>query len=101
MHFFALNCVLLFKWAWRFLSSQVALWVKVAKAIHEEKALIGYSLPTGSSFIWIDILKVTSPLFDKGLYLFHFCKRNVGDGALTLFWEDVWIGDSSLKSQFP
>lgn len=31
---FALNLTLLFKWIWRFLSSQSGLWVNVIKAIH-------------------------------------------------------------------
>lgn len=67
----------LFKWVWRFLSSHDALWEKVVKAIHEEKTLIGCSLHTGSSFVWIDILKVTSQLYEKGIDLFQFCKKRL------------------------
>ena len=29
-----------------------------------------------------------------------YCLRKVGNGENTRFWEDVWMGDSSLKSQF-
>ncbi|GKD88981.1 RNA-directed DNA polymerase, eukaryota [Tanacetum coccineum] len=28
-------------------------------------------------------------------------KRNIGDGMSTLFWNDVWINDTSLAQQFP
>nr|GEW64639.1 hypothetical protein [Tanacetum cinerariifolium] len=30
-----------------------------------------------------------------------YCSRKVGNGENTRFWEDVWMGDSSLKCQFP
>lgn len=52
------------------------MWVKVVKAIHEEKALIVCSLPIGSSSIHINILKATSKLSEKGLDL-SFAKRRL------------------------
>nr|KAJ0186476.1 hypothetical protein LSAT_V11C900478970 [Lactuca sativa] len=51
------------------------MWVKVVKAIHEEKALIVCSLPIGSSSIQIDILKATSKLSEKGLDLSFATRR--------------------------
>ena len=34
---------------------------------------------------------------NDGIQLFSFCKKKVGDGKSTLFWDDIWLGDSSLR----
>lgn len=36
----------------------------------------------------------------KNLF-FHRCKRVLGSGCQTRFWEDCWHGDSPLAEQFP
>ena len=38
---------------------------------------------------------------NEGIQLFSFCKKKVGDGKSTLLWDDIWLGDSSLRMQFP
>lgn len=30
-----------------------------------------------------------------------FCKRKLNNGGSTLLWEDVWAGQTSLKTSFP
>lgn len=95
---FSLNHALLSKCVWWFCSNLDALQARVVKAMHGEKALIECILSAGSTSVWIDILKVVSQLSEKGFALIQFCQKKVGDGAVTSFWEDVWIGDSSLKS---
>ena len=49
--------------------------------------------PTGSPF-WKGLMKVIDEFFKRGLF-------KIGDGCSTRFWEDIWLGDYSLQSQYP
>ncbi|GJW09363.1 RNA-directed DNA polymerase, eukaryota [Tanacetum coccineum] len=40
-------------------------------------------------------------LSSKGIDLFYLIVKKVGNGELTSFWEDVWLGDSPLKHTYP
>nr|GEY66983.1 probable serine/threonine-protein kinase WNK9 [Tanacetum cinerariifolium] len=64
----AFNLALLQKWCWRMYSFPNALWVKVIKVLNGQEGG-----------------------FDN-----HSCKFNGCDTKIQ-FWEDIWIGDSSLK----
>lgn len=33
--------------------------------------------------------------------LLSFCKKKLGDGCDTQFWNEIWIGDQTLKIRFP
>ncbi|GJW54080.1 RNA-directed DNA polymerase, eukaryota, reverse transcriptase zinc-binding domain protein [Tanacetum coccineum] len=37
----------------------------------------------------------------KGIDLLSLCSRKIRNEASTRFWDDIWIGDQSLKSKFP
>ena len=54
-----------------------------------------------SNSTWISILKAIKKLEYEGIQLLSFCKKKIGDGKSTRFWDDIWLGDSSLKVQFP
>ena len=49
--------------------------------------------PTDSPF-WKGLMRVKDEFFNRGFF-------KIGDGALTRFWEDTWLGDTPLKSQYP
>ncbi|GKE61909.1 hypothetical protein Tco_1512276, partial [Tanacetum coccineum] len=51
--------------------------------------------------IWLDLIREFSSLCHKGIDLIALVKRKLGNGENTLFWEDIWLGDSSLKTKFP
>ncbi|KAL4556996.1 hypothetical protein LXL04_035166 [Taraxacum kok-saghyz] len=95
--FYALNRSLLYKWVWRFKSQPAAFWVAVVKAIHGPAVASG---PSRSS-LWRDILRSGVDLAVKGVDLQSFCKKVIGNGANTRFWNEVWIGDSMLCYTFP
>ena len=48
----------------------------------------------GASHFWQGLMKV------RELFL-SLTRRVVGDGAKTLFWEDVWPGDKKVAELFP
>nr|GEX04295.1 RNA-directed DNA polymerase, eukaryota [Tanacetum cinerariifolium] len=37
---------------------------------------------------------------DKGIDLFQFIQKKLGNGGKTLFWEDIWLGDIAFKDLF-
>ncbi|GJT76979.1 RNA-directed DNA polymerase, eukaryota, reverse transcriptase zinc-binding domain protein [Tanacetum coccineum] len=50
---------------------------------------------------WGAILTSVHNLKLKGIDLLSLCSRKIGNEASTRFWDDIWIGDQSLKSKFP
>uniref|UniRef100_A0A803QQM3 Reverse transcriptase domain-containing protein n=1 Tax=Cannabis sativa TaxID=3483 RepID=A0A803QQM3_CANSA len=90
------NKGLLMKWLWRFPLESNSLWHKVIKSRYgradnfwDTKHGVRLS-PRGP---WKDI----SDLYDEYGKLVKF---KVGNGACIRFWEDEWIGGSSLRDQF-
>ncbi|GJT05587.1 hypothetical protein Tco_0840049 [Tanacetum coccineum] len=51
--------------------------------------------------IWCSILREVRVLKDKGFDFISHCKRRVGDGLRTRFWNDLWISDGLLYDIFP
>jgi hypothetical protein len=39
-------------------------------------------------------MRVKNEFFNRGSF-------KVGDGTSVLFWEDIWLGESSLANQYP
>nr|GEY79223.1 RNA-directed DNA polymerase, eukaryota, reverse transcriptase zinc-binding domain protein [Tanacetum cinerariifolium] len=50
---------------------------------------------------WLDILREVSSLKSKAIDLLNYARIKVGNKANTMFWEDLWVGDSTLKMQYP
>ncbi|GJT74437.1 RNA-directed DNA polymerase, eukaryota [Tanacetum coccineum] len=71
--FYALNRALLFKW----------------------------KLSPFTSSTWNTIIQEVSVLKSQGVDLISHCKKRVGNGVLTRFWSDVWLGDKQLRLLFP
>ncbi|GKD97856.1 hypothetical protein Tco_1381753, partial [Tanacetum coccineum] len=49
---------------------------------------------------WTDIIHAIQSLNDKGINLFQFIQKKIGNGEKTLFWDDIWSGDIAFKDQF-
>ncbi|GJT74443.1 RNA-directed DNA polymerase, eukaryota [Tanacetum coccineum] len=96
--FYALNRALLFRWVWRFLSHDNSLWFRFISAMH------GSSFQIRSSFHcsnWLSINREVSALKLQGIYFLSHCKRRVGSGMQTRFWEDLWLGEVPFNELFP
>ncbi|GKA14061.1 RNA-directed DNA polymerase, eukaryota, reverse transcriptase zinc-binding domain protein [Tanacetum coccineum] len=99
---YSLNHALIQKWRWRFFNNPQALWVLLIKAIHGEHG-------DGSSFynhvrdqgVWGRIVRSINSMHEKGLVPHSFLQRRVSNSASTKFWHETWMGDTSLKNQFP
>ncbi|GJV65363.1 RNA-directed DNA polymerase, eukaryota [Tanacetum coccineum] len=96
--FYALNRALLFRWVWRFLSHDNSLWFRFISAMH------GSSFQIRSSFHcsnWLSIIREVSALKLQGIDFLSHCKRRVGSGMQTRFWEDLWLGEVPFNELFP
>ncbi|GJV13953.1 hypothetical protein Tco_1359276 [Tanacetum coccineum] len=96
--FYALNRGLLAKWMWRFLSREKSLWVRFIQAAHGSNTQV---ISTSYPSIWSSIIKELNALKSLGFDFFSHCKIRVGNGRNTIFWKDLWIGDSCLSLAFP
>ncbi|GJW19963.1 hypothetical protein Tco_0027399 [Tanacetum coccineum] len=98
--FFATNRALLFKWMWRFITQGSSLWSNFIKAIHGDKGAIDNPNSSSRTSIWLDLIRELSSLTHKVINLIALVKRKLGNEENTLFWEDIWLGNSSLKTKF-
>lgn len=46
------------------------------------------------------IFSASIPLHNDQIIPFDTLKKKVGNGRNTLFWKDVWLGDTPLKLRF-
>nr|GEZ22347.1 RNA-directed DNA polymerase, eukaryota, reverse transcriptase zinc-binding domain protein [Tanacetum cinerariifolium] len=95
---YALNRALLLKWVWRFISMDGSLWFKVILTMYGPR-FEEHSLNQPS--IWCSILREVRLLNHKGFDFLSHCKKRVGDGRCTSFWEDIWIFGAPLWVSFP
>ncbi|GJU89406.1 RNA-directed DNA polymerase, eukaryota, partial [Tanacetum coccineum] len=57
------------------------------------------SSPSGC-FVWLGVLKAIAKLKSKGVDLLEFCKKVIGNGYISNFWNDKWLGNFCLKEKF-
>ncbi|XP_071694839.1 uncharacterized protein [Rutidosis leptorrhynchoides] len=97
------NMALIGKWWWRFKTETNSLWVKVISSIY------GYSgrlaLNDSSHFgsfksIWNDIIKCGFDIEKANVPFRKLFVKDIGDGASTSFWNDIWLGEEAFKSRF-
>ncbi|GJY53799.1 hypothetical protein Tco_0445463 [Tanacetum coccineum] len=93
---------MLTKWWWRFLHESNTLWKNIIISIHGQKGgLFSRILPTVSNSHWNAINTLQKPLSEININLQSIFVKRVGDGMSTLFWKDVWIGETPLFDRFP
>jgi hypothetical protein len=95
---------LLSKWRWRLLDNSEGVWKDVIRSKYGNLAVGKVELgevckPWYASLWWRDICSIGSNLGINWFSLNVF--KKVGNGRLTSFWWDTWIGDSPLKDRFP
>ncbi|GKC08359.1 RNA-directed DNA polymerase, eukaryota [Tanacetum coccineum] len=64
----------------------------------------GSSFQIRSSFHcsnWLSIIREVSALKLQGIDFLSHCKRRVGSGMQTRFWEDLWLGEVPFNELFP
>ncbi|GJY66379.1 RNA-directed DNA polymerase, eukaryota, reverse transcriptase zinc-binding domain protein [Tanacetum coccineum] len=86
---------------WRFRTQGSSLWEKVIKGIHGEDGKLDIHVNNYHPSIWLDIVREVKKLKNIGIDLLISIHKKLGNGSGTLFWEDVWRGETNLKSLYP
>ncbi|GKB65590.1 hypothetical protein Tco_0921776 [Tanacetum coccineum] len=85
-----------------FFQNPNALWVSVIRALHGHCGRLRDLSMVGAHFgPWKGIISALIQLKDRGDGLQEdFCQIRVGNGQLTDFWKDTWLGSTPLFLQF-
>ncbi|GJX74083.1 RNA-directed DNA polymerase, eukaryota, reverse transcriptase zinc-binding domain protein [Tanacetum coccineum] len=78
-----------------------SLWVRFIKATHNEKGALDNCISTSRMSPWFDIIRDLICLKSKGIDLLALSRKKVGNNEDSLFWDDIWLGDATLKAQYP
>ncbi|GJT57278.1 putative reverse transcriptase domain-containing protein [Tanacetum coccineum] len=74
---------------------------KFIKAIHGVRRAIDNPNSSSRSSIWLDLIREFSSFHHKGIDLLALIKQKLENGENTLFWEDIRLGETSLKTKYP
>jgi hypothetical protein len=87
------NKCLLSKWLFK-LCNEEGIWQELLRNKYlKDKTLRQVNKKPGDSYFWTSLMGVK----DKFLSLGRFSLK---DGSQIRFWEDIWLGNRTLKSQF-
>ena len=88
------NKCLLSKWLFKLLNEE-GVWQELLynKYLSNKTLAQVEAQPTDSPF-WKGLIKVKQDFFARGFF-------KLGNGEITRFWEDTWLGNSPLKDQYP
>ncbi|GKD90764.1 hypothetical protein Tco_1366271 [Tanacetum coccineum] len=87
---YGLNIGLLFKWIWRLLCNHSDLRVRVIKSIHGLEGGINIVSNRGlKCSTWGSILSSINSLKSKGIDLYSFCIRKIGNGNDSRLRDDI------------
>ncbi|GJZ01857.1 RNA-directed DNA polymerase, eukaryota [Tanacetum coccineum] len=86
---------------WRSSNVDIIIQAKVTKGIHGEDGKLCKNIKQSHSSIWLDIVRETIILKNKGTDLCGFIHKKMGNGIDTSFWNDVWKGDTAFKFLYP
>ncbi|KAL9667760.1 hypothetical protein QQ045_002125 [Rhodiola kirilowii] len=99
------NLALLAKWWWKMASGKGGLWREMIiekydfKRIHHPATMSCRSRELSST--WRDIIKSVQGESEIAAAFREGIKLKLGRGEETMFWEDCWIGEESLRDQHP
>ncbi|MCH82386.1 LINE-1 reverse transcriptase like, partial [Trifolium medium] len=96
------NISLLAKWRWKLLTYEPDVWKDVVIARYGRdvigKRILGeVDVPRFASSWWRDLCH----LDEETSWFSSAVGKKVGSGDSTTFWNEVWIGDQSLRHRFP
>jgi hypothetical protein len=88
------NICLLSKWLYKLLNEE-GVWQELLHNKYLKNKTLSQvtAKPTDSPF-WKGLMGVKDDFFSRGSF-------TIGNGQQVRFWEDTWLGDSPLASQYP
>ncbi|GAU22757.1 hypothetical protein TSUD_129690 [Trifolium subterraneum] len=101
----AVNLSLLGKWRWRLLSGRQGIWRDILLSrygsLYPSPHLGGRPVGfRGTSAWWRDVSLLGGTTDSTSNWFYEGIGKKVGDGLMTSFWFETWIGDTPLKVQY-
>ena len=88
------NSALLGKWLFKLLTED-GIWQRLLRRKYTgSKAVIQVVWKPGDSHFWAGLMATKKHFFRFGVF-------NIKDGTKIRFWEDKWLGDTTLQEQYP
>ena len=88
------NKYLLSKWLFK-LCNEEGIWQELLRNKYLKNKNLGQvNKKHGDSYFWTSLMGVNDNFLSLGRFLLK-------DGSQIRFWEDIWLGNHTLKSQFP
>ncbi|XP_022003012.1 uncharacterized protein LOC110900430 [Helianthus annuus] len=98
----SMNKAMMVKWIVKFRNESTHLWTKVITAIHgRDRNFTTIPLMKSISGVWKNIVHLGKGDSLKLTDVENRLEVQLGCGNKTLFWLDKWVGNRSLKDQFP
>ena len=94
------NLALLAKWRWRLLADEKGRWKDLLASKYGSSLNVLHSLVKFQSLWWRDLFKACGEDGGDGWFSKEIGWK-LGCGDKVKFWEDIWTGNSSLKSLYP
>jgi len=94
------NSALLAKWRWHYISDEKGRWKDILVMKYGSELQHSQTPVKLQSWWWRDLLKVCREGGGDGWFLNEIGWK-LGRGDKVKFWEDVWVGNSNLKTMFP
>ena len=88
------NKCLLIKWLFKLFNEEGILQELLRNKYLKDKTLGQVNKKAGDSYFWTSLMGVNDNFLSLGRFLLK-------DGSQIRFWEDIWLGNRTLKSQFP
>jgi hypothetical protein len=88
------NRCLLSKWLFKLLNEDGVWQELLRKKYLYNKTLSQVTARTTDSPFWKGLMRVKDDFFERGSFA-------IGNGHLTRFWEDTWLGQTPLADQYP
>jgi hypothetical protein len=88
------NTSLLSKWLYKLLTSD-GTWQQILRNKYPgSKPLAQVQWKNGDSHFWASLMKVKRDFLHFGTFI-------IKDGSQVRFWEDIWLGNKTLREQYP
>nr|GEV60007.1 RNA-directed DNA polymerase, eukaryota [Tanacetum cinerariifolium] len=90
---------------WKLKTLSIGGWLTLLKSVLVASPIYAMSLFKVPKSVLFAMESIRRNFFTvhkaKGIDLVSHCKKRVGNGLLTRFWSDTWVGDTQLCHMFP
>jgi len=94
------NFALMAKWKWRYISNEKGRWKEMLESKYGMELNNGLVPMKYQSWWWRDFMSICREGGGEGWFQKEVGWK-IGSGDKIRFWEDVWVGNSKLKTLFP